>query len=507
MLLLLALVQDGTADALRARGIEPDAAGVVRYLSRLAPTDENRERAVGLVRRLGDEDFRAREEAYEQLRLLLPALRALAADAIDGALKSNDLEVQSRARRLLRESTTAEARFVFRAALVQAGRLKAKGAAAAVLPLHDIVEDPFVRRSMVVAVRDAADKDDVPRLRAAGSPPAVAALGRLGEDVAPYLQSGDETIRLAAARALVDRGDRAGLAPLGELLSSKDEMIARDAASALRLATGVFHDTPEKWTKWIRDEGATAKLTFPLPDRPPELGRTLICIYGQNKVIELDSAGKEIFEANGMAHPWGCFGLPNGHRLVAAYSNQKVVEYDETGKEVWSKDGLPGGPMSVQRLENGNTLIACSDSHKVLEVARDGSIVREETIEGRTSDADELDNGNWLVTLQNGNKVVEVNRAGETVWTLDGLSSPLTAQRLENGHTLVAEMGVGRVAEYDRSGNRVWFKDGLSSPYDAQRLENGNTLVVDGSGVTEFDPTGKEIWKHAQGSVSRIRRY
>ena len=522
---ILAQADDPYAEVLRRSGIEPDAAGVVRYLSRLAPTDANRARAADLVRKLGDDDFAARESANEELKLLLPTLRALAGDAMDRAVKSNDLEIQSRVRRLLKEASSAEARFVLRAALIHAGRLKAAGTVEAVLPLIEHVEDSALRRAMGMAMRDAASKADEARLleslgegHADRRAAAAGALGRLLADLQPIralLDDPQERVRLAAARAITDRGDRAGLETLGALLSSKDAAIRQEAVTTLRQATGKhFGFSPfeegastKAWTDWIRDEGAAAALTFPLPDRTAELGRTLICIYGEGKVVELDRSGKEIFEATGLNQPWGCTGLPNGHRLVAAYSNQKVTEYDDTGKEIWSKDGLPGGPMSVQRLENGHTLVACSDSNRVLEISRDGSIAREETIEGRTTDVDQLDNGNWLVTLQNGNKVVEVDRSGTVVWTLEGLTSPLAAQRLENGNTLVSEMGAGRVVEYDRAGGKVWVKDGLSSPYDAQRLESGNTLYVDQSGVTEVDPAGNEVWKYAKGSVSRVRRY
>lgn len=522
LLLLLAPQDDYWEKALRGAGIDPTADGVVKYLRSLGPTDENRALANSLVRQLGDESFDRREEAYEGLRRLLPTLRALAGDAIDKASASNDLEIQSRARRLMREAASSEARYVLRLVLMQAVKLKAPGTAAAVLPLAEFFTEPTLRRAVRVAVRDGALPADEPMLREAvkGGDPTrrAAAAGALGDDIElmkSLLTDSAEEVRLAAARALAHRGERECLEPLGALLSSKDVFIRQDAVTTLRLVTGKYLEfsphqegaSTQAWTDWIRDEGPTAKLTFPLPDRPPELGRTLICVYGENKVIEVDLSGKVTFEVDGQSHPWGCFGMPDGHRLISCYSSQKVTEYDETGKEIWSKDGFPGGAMSVQRLDNGNTLVACSDGSKVMEVARDGSIAREVTLEGRPTDAKEIPDGHWLVTLQNGNRVVEIDLKGNEVWKLEGLSSPLNAQRLDNGNTLVAEMGAGRVAEYDAAGKRGWTKDGLSSPYDAQRLENGNTLVVDGSGVTEFDPSGTQVWKFDRGAVSRIYRY
>ena len=516
LLLLLAQAGDPYSATLRDRGVEPDAQGVVRYLDRLSPTDANRARAAELVRALGHDDFDTRESAASELRMLSPMLRALASEAIDLAVQSNDLEIQSRVRRLLKEDSSAEARFVLRAALLRAARLKAAGTVEAVLSLVGHVKDPTLRGAMEIAARDAAGKDDEALLRAALNDGdagrralAASGLGRLLADLEPVktlLDDAHEEVRLAAARALLDRGDPAGLEPLAALLSSGDERVRRRAASTLRLSTGLQLDSPEAWIEWIRKEGAAAKLTFPLPDRPAELGRTLISLYNQNKVIELDRSGKVVFEAS-LAQPWGCEGLPNGHRLVVSYSEKKVVEFDDAGKEVWSKTDLSGQPMGAQRLEDGHTLIALYGAQRVIEVAPDGSTVREAVFDANPTDARQLDDGRWLVTIEGQGKVVEVDRAGETVWTLDGLTTPRTAQRLDNGNTLVAEMGANRVVEFDRAGRMVWSQDGLSRPFDAQRLESGNTLVSDSNGVTEFDPKGKEVWKYANSSGTRVSRY
>ena len=52
--------------------------------------------------------------------------------------------------------------------------------------------------------------------------------------------------------------------------------------------------------------------------------------------------------------------LANGNYLVAHYGEQVVREYDPQGKMV-REIPAPGGPHSVIRLPNGNTLIACGD--------------------------------------------------------------------------------------------------------------------------------------------------
>lgn len=53
--------------------------------------------------------------------------------------------------------------------------------------------------------------------------------------------------------------------------------------------------------------------------------------------------------------------LDDGHYLVAHYGGGRVVEYDERGREVWSVEA-GGGPHSVIRLPDGNTLVAIADA-------------------------------------------------------------------------------------------------------------------------------------------------
>ncbi|NDV57310.1 aryl-sulfate sulfotransferase [Bacteroides sp. 519] len=71
--------------------------------------------------------------------------------------------------------------------------------------------------------------------------------------------------------------------------------------------------------------------------------------------------------------------LPNGNYLVAHYSNQVVKEYNAEGKEVWKVE-VPGGPHSVIRLPNGNTLISVADmtqNPRIIELNKKGKCVWE----------------------------------------------------------------------------------------------------------------------------------
>jgi hypothetical protein len=121
------------------------------------------------------------------------------------------------------------------------------------------------------------------------------------------------------------------------------------------------------------------------------------------KEIKLLPEGK----SGGHAYMRNARRLANGHYLVAHYGEQVVREYDADGKTV-REIPAPGGPHSVVRLPNGNTLIACGDT-------------------------------------KGGQKVFEVDAAGKTVWQvladeLPGVSLKFMCglQRLPNGNTVMS---------------------------------------------------------------------
>ena len=117
-------------------------------------------------------------------------------------------------------------------------------------------------------------------------------------------------------------------------------------------------------------------------------------------------------------------------------------------------------------------------------------------MQGHPISAQRLDNGNTLVALQQTQKVVEVNSTGRVVWEIRTSGSPpWHAVRLENGNTLITLTQARKAVEYDPTGKTiVWStQTPLINPYAAQRLASGNTLVADHTGIHEFDPKGREV--------------
>jgi outer membrane protein assembly factor BamB len=409
---------------------------------------------------------------------------------------------------------------------------QAKPATAEILAATALVDKPNLVNAARQALVATAAQTDAELLRAAigNENPrtrvvAAAALSKsLGDDapaiLATLLDDANDEVKLTAATALADRGDRRALNSFGKLLDSEDLQVRSRSVAALRALTGqkikylAYEKADdrmagaEEWRRWISANGETAELKFPIGDSQVMLGRTLVAYYSQNKVVEYDADRKKVWELNNVNQPWGADGLPNGHRLICSYNGQFVAEYDESGKEVWRKDGLPGYASHAHRLEDGNTLVSCSNVNKVVEISPDGKTVWEQTINGYPQDARRLDNGNTLIALQTTNRVVEIDRSGKVIWEVtENMQGPFAARRLDNGNTLVALSGAGQVVEIDQNKKVVWRQQGLSSPYDAQRLDNGNTLIVDTRGMREVDPDGNTVWEHNEGGALRVHRY
>jgi hypothetical protein len=135
--------------------------------------------------------------------------------------------------------------------------------------------------------------------------------------------------------------------------------------------------------------------------------------------------------------------LDNGNYLVAHYGLDKVCEYDSEGHLV-REIPVTGGPHSVIRLPNGNTLIACSDHNgepRIVEMDKSGTVVWQITknelpgIELKFMTGMEiLPNGNlvftnWLGHNQFGKAphAFEITRDKQVVWVY-------------NDHTLLKTM-------------------------------------------------------------------
>lgn len=188
--------------------------------------------------------------------------------------------------------------------------------------------------------------------------------------------------------------------------------------------------------------------------------------------------------------------LDNGNILTHT-SPTNVVEIDPKKKEVvWKyeakqKEGYKGRIEihAFQRLEGGNTMVAESGNSRIVEVDKDGKIVKEIALKVAKSDPHrdtrmvrKLASGNYLVCHEGEGAVKEYDGKGEVVWEY---KLDLNGRKASGGH---GPEGHG------------------TAVYGAVRLDNGNTLIAGGNNnrVIEVDPKGKIVWQVDQKDLEGI---
>lgn len=187
--------------------------------------------------------------------------------------------------------------------------------------------------------------------------------------------------------------------------------------------------------------------------------------------------------------------LPSGNFLLHTGATT-VVEMTPQKKVVWEYDAKPkegySGKVEIhafQRLPDGRTMISESGNRRIVEVDKDGKIVKEIalTVEHPSTHSDtrlvrKLDNGHYLVCHESDGAVREYDENGKVVWTykLDLAGRPESGGHGVEGH-----------------GNHV---------YSAYRLPSGNTLIGGGNNnrVIEVTPEGKTVWSIDQKELPGI---
>lgn len=225
----------------------------------------------------------------------------------------------------------------------------------------------------------------------------------------------------------------------------------------------LLHTGPTQITEVTRDkkvvwqyeskpvEGYKGGIEVHAFERLPD-GLTMIAESGNKRIIEVDAKGKIVKQIPlTVEHPHPhrdtrmVRKLKNGHYLVCHEGDGCVREYDGEGKVVWSytidlmgqKPAGGHGPEAygnsvygALRLENGNTLIAGGNNHRVLEVDSKGKVVwklEQKELPGITlawvTTLHALPNGNVILGNCHANaenpQLIEVTKEKKVVWTFN----------------------------------------------------------------------------------------
>ena len=198
--------------------------------------------------------------------------------------------------------------------------------------------------------------------------------------------------------------------------------------------------------------------------------------------------------------------------LISDMITQKVLILEKDGASSWEFD-QPGWVMDGERLPNGNILYAWYIAKKpgesgVREVTPDKRIVFEYRVPGECHSVQRLPDGLTLIGDPANRRLIEVDRQGKIVRQLalqvghtEVHQTTRQCRKLPNGHYLVAQCREQAVFEYAPDGSviRKFPVHGLA--HSAVRLPNGNTVIGTGGGpgdmgksVVEMDPQGNVVW-------------
>jgi len=183
-------------------------------------------------------------------------------------------------------------------------------------------------------------------------------------------------------------------------------------------------------------------------------------------------------------------------------------------------------PCDVERLPNGNTLIADagdlqSRGSKVVEVSPLGEIVwRYEHDLCFAHGAKRLPNGNTLIADTNNNRVIEVTREGDVVFSTDDwgggtgrlsdgsrLDYPNDCHLLEDGALIITDRNNDRCVITDRYGTVLWsYDEGIKHPHNCDVLPNGNVLIADSDGkvIIEVNRHRSIVWSYGDGTPETL---
>lgn len=169
-------------------------------------------------------------------------------------------------------------------------------------------------------------------------------------------------------------------------------------------------------------------------------GKYLLALCGNpSRIIELSADGKPIYELTfdtSIADVHSQFRqivkTPENTYLIPLMGRGEVIEMSRQG-EVLKRIPCGGTPFSVQILTNGNWLVSCGDGHKLEELnprtGQSDRTVQSGQLEGDpllfVAEAIRYPNGNTLISNWNGHTndktqplLLEIDSLNETVWEL-----------------------------------------------------------------------------------------
>jgi HEAT repeat protein len=485
--------------------------------------ESDREKVLGIIKQMGDDDFNLRERAQDELQKMGTAVAPLLRQAMAG----NDEEIRKRAQKALDHIEKDKSSGVLPIQARLMAYRKPAGASAVLLAFlpfadEDQVFDEVRGALAAVAVRDGKPDplivkalDDKMPVRRGVAGEALALAGADRDAVRKLMKDPDSSVKLRVSLALATARDRDAVPVLIDLMGELPFDKGVQAETFLRAVAGeqgpnVYlgtddasrKKTKEAWVAWWKQNGATVDLAR-ASTAPKMLGYTLMVNTDFNRVTEIGLDGKQRWALEGLQYPRDAQALPGDRVLVAEQNMNRVVEMNQKREVLWQKV-CNASPMSVQRLANGNTFIVTNNG--ALEVTKEGKEVM--TYNRNQWDiitGSRAPDGQFVVLLNTG-MIVRLDSSGKEVKSFNvGQAHWMTSiEALPGGRVLVPQPNLSKVIEYDGDGKQVW-EAAVQYPFSATRLPNGNTLVASpNSGkVVELNRSGRVVWEHKTSGNER----
>jgi HEAT repeat protein len=515
-----------------------DGTAIVEELKKRTPSDDDREKIVGLIAKLGDKDATVRDKAVADLA----AMGGVAAPFLRQAAQDRDAKSEAAQKALAQIDPDAAPPLPTVAARLLTMRRPA-GGAEAILTYLPSAEDDVIAGELRTALAAMAVKDgkadpavlkaleDKVALRRAAAAEALAFAGGPDERdaVRKLLKDADPTVKLRAAIALTSTQDKETVPALIALLTDLPLNMAGQAEEHLRLIAGEGapavvegEDAPARkksrtaWEAWWTKNGDKLQLAR-LDNRQQMLGYTVVTemwdpVKRSGRVVELDRRGKlrwEISGVNMLQGPVHAQVLPGDRVLIAEHNMNRVTERDLKGKVLWEHQ--INQPKSVQRLSNGNTFMV--GQGQIIEIDKAGKEVLNINRMNFYDivSATRLRNGEVVFVTQQG-LVTRMDKEGKKevkhfqTNVGGGIYYLGYIDVLANDHVVVPAYSFNKVTEYDGNGKEVWTA-AVTQPVSAKRLPNGNTLVssLNPPKVVELDRAGKVVWEAKEQFKQPIR--
>ncbi len=219
-------------------------------------------------------------------------------------------------------------------------------------------------------------------------------------------------------------------------------------AAADYTASKVFIVNASGEVEWEYDTGGSCDDLWVLPN-----GNLLF--NTATGVTEVTQDKEIVFRYASKSEIYACQRLANGNTFVGECSAGRLLEIAPNGEIVFElrllPEGKDGGHLymrNARKLANGNYLVALSGDEVVREYAPDGTVVKEFAAPGGPHSVVRLPNGNTLIACgdkQKAASVFEVDPDGKEVWKiahdeLPGISLKFMAglHRLPNGNTVMS---------------------------------------------------------------------